>query len=359
MLRVQYQAPSPAVLQRTPPLPADPRSLSKGLSTFAVHVALYLATLAGAVAPLPLYANVLFAIANGVFIALLFIIGHDAGHGGFVPGRTLNLWIGRIAFVPCVHAASLWRVIHNKLHHARTNLKGVDSVWAPMSMEEYKNASPLRRRLEHIYRGPAGPLIYYYIEFWIHRVLLPLAPEVRCEWKRHLPDSLFVIGGFLITLTAIGALGTGFNPERPLWLVLAIGWVLPFAVWNYLMAFTIYLNHTHPSIPWFRDEASWKKHRGAQADTASVIMPINIAPLYTKVMSHSVHHVRPTVPVYALVQAEAELKAYEHSLLEYRLGLRQYQSIYRACKLFDFDRMCWTDFSGKPTAWPLRFAQSA
>ena len=359
MLRVEHQASSPAVLQRTPPLPTDPRVLSKGLSTLTIHLALYLATLAGAVAPLPLYANLAFAIANGVFIALLFIIGHDAGHGSFVPSRRLNLWIARIAFLPCVHAASLWRVIHNKLHHGRTNLKSVDSVWAPMSTDEYNNASPLRRRLEHIYRGPLGPLIYYYIEFWIHRVLLPLAPEVRSEWKRHVPDSLFASGGLLLTLIAIDAFGTMLNPERPLWLVLTIGWVLPFAVWNYLMGFTIYLNHTHPSIPWFGDEASWQRHRGVQPDTASVVVPINIAPLYTKVMSHTAHHVRQSVPVYALVQAEAELKAHDHPLLEYRLGLRQYRSIYRACKLFDFERMCWTDFSGRPTGWPLRLAQSA
>jgi len=356
MFLVQHQASSPAVVAGTPPLPADPRSLNKGLSILAIHVALYVVTLAGAVAPLPIYANAVFAIANGVFIALLFIIAHDAGHGSFVPSRTLNAWIARVAFVPCVHAASLWRVIHNRLHHGRTNLKGVDSVWAPMSTEEYRSASPLRRRLEHIYRGPAGPLIYYYLEFWVHRVLLPLAPEVRSEWKRHLPDSLFAIGGFLITLIATGALGSAFNPERSLWLVLAIGWALPFAVWNYLMAFTIYLNHTHPSIPWFRDEASWRRHHGMQVDTASVVMPIDIAPLFTKVMSHTAHHVRPSVPVYALVQAEAELKTDQH-VLEYRLSLSQYRSIYRACKLFDFERMCWTDFSGKPTAWPL--AQSS
>jgi omega-6 fatty acid desaturase (delta-12 desaturase) len=223
-----------------------------------------------------------------------------------------------------------------------------------MSTDEYGNASRLRRGLERIYRGPLGPLIYYYLEFWIHRVLLPIAPEVRGEWKRHLPDSLFAIGGFLVTVIAIGALGRAFNPERPLWLVLAVGWVLPFAVWNYLMAFTIYLNHTHPSIPWFRDEASWKRHRGVQADTASVVMPIDIAPLYTKVMSHTAHHVRPSVPVYALVQAETELKAHEHNLLEYRLGLKQYRLILRTCKLFDFERMCWTDFKGRPTSWPLR-----
>jgi omega-6 fatty acid desaturase (delta-12 desaturase) len=346
--------PSEAVLQDIAALAAKRRSLHEGLTVFGVHFALYLATLVGAVAPLPLWLNLVFAAANGVFIALLFIIGHDAGHGSLVPGRNWNLWLSRISFLPCVHAASLWRVTHNKRHHARTNLKGVDAVWAPMGVQEYKNSHPARCFLERIYRGPAGPLIYYYGEFWIHRVLLPLAPEVRRDWKRHAPDSAFALAGFYLTLSAIALAGNLFAPERPLWLVLLVGWAMPFAIWNYLMAFTIYLNHTHPSIPWFCDEMSWKAQRMVQGDTASVIMPITIAPLYTKVMAHSVHHMQPGVPVYALPQAEGLLKTGYSGMVEYMLTLGAYRSIYKTCKLFDFERMCWTDFNGVPTAWPLQ-----
>jgi omega-6 fatty acid desaturase (delta-12 desaturase) len=343
-----------AGLQDIAALAARRRSLHAGLRVFGVHFALYLATLVGAVAPLPLWLNLVFAGANGVFIALLFIIGHDGGHGSLVPGRNWNLWLSRIAFLPCVHAASLWRVTHNKRHHARTNLKGVDGVWAPMSTQEYQNAHPLRRALERVYRGPAGPLVYYYFEFWIHRVLLPLAPEVRWDWKRHAPDSAFALAGFFLTLSAIALAGNLFVPERPLWLVLLVGWAIPFAIWNYLMAFTIYLNHTHPQIAWFADEKSWQAHRGVQGDTASVLMPITIAPLYTKVMAHSVHHLQPGVPVYALPEAEAILKKTYAGMVEYLLGVGSYRAITKTCKLFDFERMCWTDFHGNPTAWPLQ-----
>src|ERR1700733_7313990 len=103
-----------AGLQDIAALAARRRSLHAGLRVFAVHFGLYLATLVGAVAPLPLWLNLVFAGANGVFIALLFIIGHDGGHGSLAPGRSWNLWLSRIAFLPCVHAASLWRVTHNK-----------------------------------------------------------------------------------------------------------------------------------------------------------------------------------------------------------------------------------------------------
>jgi len=350
------QGPSETVLQDIAALAARRRTLREGIEVFVIHFELYLVTLVGAVAPVPLWVNLAFAIANGVFIALLFVIGHDGSHGSFVPGRSWNLWLSRIAFLPCVHAASLWRVTHNKRHHARTNLKGVDGVWAPMSPQEYRAAHPLRRWLERIYRGPAGPLIYYYGEFWIHRVLLPLASEVRRDWKRHAPDSAFALAGFFLTLTAIALAGNLLVPERPLWLVLLIGWAIPFAIWNYLMAFTIYLNHTHPSIPWFNDEKAWLAHRGMRGDTASVIMPITIAPLYTKVMAHSVHHAQPGVPVYALPEAEALLKQGFGGMVEYTLSLGAYRSIYKSCKLFDFDSMCWTDFDGNPTALPLQGA---
>jgi omega-6 fatty acid desaturase (delta-12 desaturase) len=279
----------------------------------------------------------------------LFIIGHDGAHGAFVPEKKLNLWIARFAFVPCAHSVSLWRVIHNKLHHGRTNLKGVDGVWAPMSKAEYDAASPWRRLLERIYRGPFGPVIYYYGEFWIHRVLLPLAPEVRGRWKHHLPDSIFVVAALVLTWTGILIAGSALAPERPLWLLFLMGWAVPFAVWNYLMAFTTYLNHTHPAIGWFDDEAVWSRYQGNLIDTAYARMPINIAPLYTKVMAHTAHHHHTGTPVYALPEAQAELRNSYGQLIEYTLTLSAYKKIYRACKLFDFERMCWTDFDGVPS----------
>lgn len=325
------------------------RSYRQGISLLVTHYGLYCVTLVGALAPLPVYLNIPFGIANGIFIALLFIIGHDAAHASLVPGQRLNYWLARLAFIPCVHSLSLWRAVHNGLHHWRTNLKGVDSVWVPMSKSEYDHAHPLRRWLERIYRGPFGPIVYYYFQFWIHRILLPLAPEVRSQWKRHLPDSLFVLAAFTATLAVILMAGKSLVPERPLWSTFVIGWVLPFSVWNYLMGFTTYLNHTHPSIPWFDDEETWMSDRHKFPDTAFVRMPFNLVPLYTKVMAHPAHHRRPNVPVYALMDAQAELKESRGDCVEYTLTIENYRTVYRACKLFDFDRMCWTDFNGTPT----------
>lgn len=329
----------------------DNPSLVRGLMLFAVHAALYLTTLLGAIANFALPVNILFGVANGVFIALLFIIGHDANHLSFVPDRRWNRWFARTAFIPCVHSASLWRRTHNEMHHQRTNLKGVDHVWAPMSKAEYDAASPARRRLERVYRGPFGPLIYYYGTFWLYRLVLPLAPETNRQWKRHLPDSIFVVSGFALTLAAIGLAGQALAPHRPLWVTYITGWVLPFAVWNYVMALTIYLNHTHPAIPWFGDERIWSFHRGNVLSTVHVKLPRYLAPLYSDALAHTAHHADMSLPVYGLPAAQAKLKdSYGSAVREYTLSFAEYRKIYAACKLFDFERMCWTDFNGQPTA---------
>ena len=329
----------------------DPRSLGRGLFLFALHAALYIATLVGAIANFALPVNILFGAANGMFIALLFIIGHDANHGSYVPGARWNRWFARLAFVPCVHAASLWRRTHNEMHHQRTNLKGVDHVWAPMSKAEYDAASPARRWLERVYRGPFGPLIYYYWTFWLYRMLLPIAPETRPQWRRHLPDGLFAFSGFVATLVAISFAGQTLAPAHSLWRTYLTGWVIPFAVWNYVMGVTIYLNHTHPAIPWFRDERMWSSHRGNVLSTVHVKLPRYIAPLYSDALAHTAHHADMSLPVYELPSAQAKLKSmYGRCVQEYTLSLAEYRKIYTACKLFDFERMCWTDFEGRPTA---------
>jgi omega-6 fatty acid desaturase (delta-12 desaturase) len=327
----------------------DERSTRKGLSLFVSHGILYFVTLAGALAPMPLGANLLFAVANGVFIALLFILGHDAAHGSLVRSRKLNRRLARLAFIPCAHNVSLWRTIHNQRHHSRTNLKGVDSVWAPMSKAEYDAFTSPRRLLERIYRGPWGPLVYYYAEFWFHRMLLPLAPDVRSQWKRHIPESFFVIGGLVLTVSGIEAVGHALMPERSWLLILAVGWILPFTIWNYLMAFTIYLNHTHPAIIWFKDEVQWRKFKSYAIDTAFVRMPLNLIPVYTKVMAHTAHHHHTNVPVYVLLDAQDKLEKSGLPVITYILTPASYRKIYRACKLFDFERMCWTDFNGEPS----------
>jgi omega-6 fatty acid desaturase (delta-12 desaturase) len=330
------------------------KSLRRGLSILGIHYALYLATIVGAVAPLPIWLNLVFAVANGALIGLIFLIGHDTGHASFVPGRRWNLWLTRIAFTPCLHSRSLWDTVHNRIHHSYANLKGYDYVWAPMSKAEFDSASWSRRTLERFYRGPLGPLAYYLVEFWLKKLILPLAPEMRGEWKKHLPDTLYVLGVGFGMVALIGVLGHMLAPERPLWLVMLVGWVVPFAVWNYLMALSIFLQHNHPLVPWFADRNEWTFYGGNIRGAAHVDLPFDFLPLFKWVMLHNAHHALPSVPIYKLPEAQAKLiEAYGEDIVRYKFTIGAYRAVYRACKLFDYERKQWTDFSGNPTAVPI------
>ena len=330
------------------------RSLGRGLTIIGAHYVLYLGTLVGAVAPFPIWLNLIFAVANGILIGLLFLIGHDTGHESFVPGRRWNRWLTRFVFTPCLHSRSLWDTVHNRVHHSYTNLKGYDNVWPPMSKAEYDSASWGRRALERFYRGPFGPLAYYWIEFWLKRLIVPLAPEMRKEWKKHLPDTLYVLGVGFGMVALIGVLGHVLTPERPLWQVLLVGWFIPFAVWNYLMALSIFLQHNHPKVPWFANREEWNFYGGNIRGAAHVDLPFDFLALFKWVMLHNAHHALPSVPLYHLTEAQNKLiEAYGEDVVRYKFTFGAYRAIYKACKLFDFERKQWTDFDGNPTAEPI------
>jgi omega-6 fatty acid desaturase (delta-12 desaturase) len=79
----------------------------------------------------------LYASAEALFMARLFVLAHDACHG------------------------STWQVGHNTIHHAFSNY-----VWLPFSPEEFAALSPRRRAIERVCRSPFGLGLYYLIALW-------------------------------------------------------------------------------------------------------------------------------------------------------------------------------------------------
>src|ERR1017187_5914764 len=120
-------------------LPADIRdqfrrfrrkSLALALTLFALDAAAY----AGCCTALvvlhwPWALKIPLSFLLGLFITRLFIVGHDAAHGSLTGHRLPDAIIARIDFLPSLHPCSLWQVGHNRVHHAFTNLKGIDFIW--------------------------------------------------------------------------------------------------------------------------------------------------------------------------------------------------------------------------------------
>ena len=325
------------------------RSTAAALARLSLQLGGYLVFVALAVWPFPYALNLVFGVLAGHFIAILFTVGHDACHQALTPSMRLNRWIGRLVFIPSLHAASLWVLGHNKIHHGSTNLRGQDYVWEPMSPADYAAAPPLRRWAYRLYRSRLGSLPYYVAEMWWKKNFLPIAPEARREWRSHLFDSAFVVIAGALHMWAIAALSQAWAPDRSVWLALMAAWVVPFLVWNWFMGIVIYAHHTHPLVPWFASADEWNYLAAQVLGTVHVELPKPWMWLDNNIMEHNAHHALPVIPLYNLQPAQRRMRAAFPDIQAIYLSPAVFCGIADACKLFDFEARRWVAFDGQPT----------
>lgn len=284
--------------------------------------------------------------------SLLFVLGHDAAHDSLTPFRRLNAILARLLFVPSWHPYTGWVHGHNHVHHGWTNLSPVDYVWVPLSREEYSRLPAWRRAIVRLHRSWPGFGLYYSSQIHWKKVVLP-QPEVRdprqrLRWRL---DNLFVLGAVAATGAGAVALARAAGVDAPAPWLLLWALVVPYAVTAWLLGFLTYLHHTHPRIPWFRDEAEWSFHRGQVLGTAHVRFGGPIDGAIHNIMEHTAHHVDPRIPLYRLARAQDDLEVrFSDDVVGHRFTIRSFAYLQRVCRLYDFEGHRWLDWSGEPTS---------
>jgi omega-6 fatty acid desaturase (delta-12 desaturase) len=315
----------------------------------ALDLALFAAGLALVLIDAALWLKFVGTLLITAGIVRLFLIGHDACHGSFFKSQTLNHIFGRVAFLPSMTAFSLWDVGHNVAHHGFNNLKGRDQVWAPFSKEEFDALPRYRRVLERIYRSGVGWGLYYFLELWWKKLYFATKRQIGASRaKYHWDSALVTVGmGLWVTLVAVVAVETGQN----FWLLLALGVLVPFALWNAVMGFVVFVHHTHPAIAWFRQRHEWQRYRAYLTATVQVRFPFGIDRLMHNIMEHNAHHLNPRIPMYSLRRAQAVLsEKFSDQFQAYRMTWQSYRDCVRRCKLYDFTNHAWLDFRGQVTS---------
>jgi omega-6 fatty acid desaturase (delta-12 desaturase) len=338
-------------------------SIARPISDVAVHGFVYLMAVILVLA----WPN---SIVGGIAIVIvcykagrLFEVGHDACHGSYTPSSRLNRWIGRLAFLPSLHVFSLWRFGHNVLHHGYSNLRGKDFVWVPLSKAEHDALPWWGRGLHRFYRhhSAIGMPLYYVVELWLPRLIVPRREHLRAALPG-LSTDLCLMGGFIIVMAAacVAAASIAAAPGDMVLLGavarFAAAVIIPFVYTSGMIGFVVYFNHTHPDIPWYRDATDWNFARAQMEETtclrfefAGYVFGIE------GIMSHTVHHIDPRVPLYRLREArDCISRILGDWLIDYRFTLRECVAIMRACKLYDYDAQCWVAFSGQRTSEPKR-----
>ncbi len=332
--------------------PLSERTTLRAFVLLALDYALFLALVAAAVMLQAAWAKLLCGLAAGFVIGRLFIIGHDACHQSLTPHRGLNKVLGRIAFLPSLTPYSLWDTGHNVVHHGYTNLKGVDFVWAPLSIEEFAALSPGQKFLQRLYRSGWFPGLYYLVEIWWKREFFPNRLHMPTRRAIFTRDSSLVAAFGLVWIAAVagGALWAGQSVGGSL----VCGVLVPFLFWNSMIGFVVYVHHTHVKVSWHATKAAWTAAAPFVSTTVHLTFPLKIGALMHHIMEHTAHHVDMSIPLYKLKQAQAKLEEMlPGRIIVQRFSWKWYFQTARACKLYDFTRECWTDFKGRMTS-PVR-----
>lgn len=336
---------------------ADPlreKALRPGLLTFLRAAVVWLITLAGIVF-LPWWAKVPLAVLNGAIVGTLFIVGHDACHGVLMPRRWMNRLAGRLCLLPSLHPYTAWVHNHNRLHHAFTNIKEKDPGFPPLSPAEYRALSAWGRWLYRQKRTWYGLGVLYFLDMWAKWEVFPTAGRAPKNPRAYTWDRLLVFAFAAVWVGGL-ALAGWWTGDGALELVL-VGFVLPQAVWNWLAAFIILQQHTHPRVPWFSepDLPAPTYFDGQVRATPHVVLTPPFRVLMRYVMEHTAHHVDPLVPHYHLTDAQAALEsAYHGEIVREDWTIRTFLRTLRTCRLYDYDAHRWVDYDGAPLTEPLR-----
>lgn len=320
-----------------------------GLTHFIVDVSMYAGLIAGALYFENWALKILCSVVAGLKIGNLGTLGHDAGHGNLVTSSRWNTILGVICFLPGLFNWRLWIYDHHHVHHPFTNGDHDDS-WTPMSKLEF-DALPKRRQiLERVYRSRFGLGLapYYMIERWWAVKFMPGAFLPRrfhaSAWRY-----------FALTMTYL-TVWLAFLAAAPLYSntsslgAIVVGFVIPFYVWMTVFSFTVYVQHTHKRIPWFKGPVNRRAAMPQETLSLHLDMPKWAKEFTHNVFEHAAHHVNVRIPFHRLADAQAELnKVAGESAVVQRFTPGWFYETMRDCKLYDFERHCWCDFDGRPT----------
>ena len=338
-----------------PPASRD-RSVVRGVSYFLVSAAVYCASFALIPFPNSWWARIALALVNGLAVGILFIVGHDACHGSLTPRSTLNRWLGRLAFLPSLHPYAAWEYSHNALHHGWTNLKGKDPVYCPRTVAEYRALSPLRRRLERLYRSWPGLVALYVGEIWWPLEIAPNAGHRRHIDKRgtFVFDRGIVLAFPFVQAAALIALTPNASIANRIAVAL-LGVVLPFLSFAWLIGFATFQHHTHPRVIWYANETEWNFFRAQVQGTVHIVFPRWIEVMLHNIMEHTAHHVDTRVPLYNLTNAQSAIERTfgEDNVITEPFSFAGMTRTFRTCQLYSYETHQWLSFDGVPMTTPV------
>ena len=247
-----------------------------------------------------------------------------------------------VRFFPAYTPLAAWYRAHVLLHHNFLRVRGVDMVWMPWTVDEYRRASAWRRAWYRFLRTPIGLSSYWTTGNWIPYLLFPPGAGLGSRRPQFRFDRLLVLGFAAALFAALYALtraAGGWSRAEPVGPagVALLGLVAPYLVWSYMVGLVDLVHHTHPRAICFSNRGEWDYYTANVRSTTHMVLPLGLNWLSHNIFEHTAHHVDPRVPLYHLPDAQDRLEAvYTADIPVERLTPGYVLGLMRTCRLYDY-----------------------
>lgn len=314
------------------------RSDKVAFAWYFIDLMLYLLPLYGVFAVHNNWLKLLFGLLTGIAVSNLFVWAHDAAHGSLIKNKLLEEILGTIFMLPSFNIFKLWCYGHNKVHHGFTAFTPIDWIWRPLTLSEYEALSRGQRFIYRLERNMYTCALHYLLKIWWSKMLFFKPTNLKSSELTFLWLNKMAVLVFALLLTGVTYYFAGI-----IGVIAAV--ILPFIIFNYFIAFYIYLHHTHPDIPFFDERKDWNHAIGMLQSTTVIRCHWLVELLNHNILIHVPHHIDVRIPFYNLKSAYADIKInYGDYINEYQFSWRAVANIFQQCKLYDYRTKIWYSF---------------
>jgi omega-6 fatty acid desaturase (delta-12 desaturase) len=228
------------------------------------------------------------------FLARIFIIQHDCGHGSFFKSARANDRLGFVCGVLTMTPYRHWRLCHSIHHRGSSNLqkRSIGAI-VTLTVNEYRSLSRWRKLGYRMYRHP---IILFWLTPFLNFVVgqrFLFTAYSRKEWA-----SVHWTNLAICCLVALATLTIGF---KALVLVYAPIIAIAASVGTWLF----YVQHQYEHTYWDSNE-EWDYTLAALRGSSYYKLPEVLRWFTGNIGFHHVHHLSPRIPNYKLKQCHEE-----------------------------------------------------
>jgi omega-6 fatty acid desaturase (delta-12 desaturase) len=257
--------------------------------------------------------TLLLSLPAAGFMARIFIIQHDCGHGSFFSSQKANDLVGMVSSVLTLTPYHYWRKSH-AIHHAgagKLEKRGIGDIYT-MTVEEFQGLSKWGKLKYRLYRNPL--VLFLFVPTVLFAIIYRF-PISRMNALRQVELSVY------LTNVAIAAVATG--------MIFLVGWKAFLAVQIPITIVTssigmwlFYVQHQFEDTYWSEND-EWDYTEAALHGSSFYRLPKVLQWFTGNIGFHHVHHLSPRIPNYLLEKCHKENPEIQDvSVLTLRTSLR-------------------------------------